>query len=163
MCATPGYLVRIFADCEQRLLCIWCIYPSPGKSRPPFETNDYWRCLYPTRGSDFYKNGIFKEIAKGANSPGRTIVVGESRSYPCLPMLLTRTACGDASFTGSIRDEVIQNASMQFAEVEFRPSRASQESLAARATPLRRLRKRRSRVSDPESLALAHEEYESPE
>ncbi|KAK8121332.1 hypothetical protein PG999_005452 [Apiospora kogelbergensis] len=144
-------------DPRNRLLCIWCIYPSPGKSKPPFEINDYWRCLYPTRGSDFHKNGIFKEIAKGANSPGRTIVVGESRSYPCLLTLLTPTACGDALFTGSIRDEAIRNASMQFAEVEFRPSRVSQEPLAARATPLRRLRKRRSRVSDPESLALARE------
>ncbi|KAK8076094.1 hypothetical protein PG994_003366 [Apiospora phragmitis] len=92
--------------------------------------------------AQFYRpNGIFKEIAKGANSPRNTIVV----------------ACGDASFTGSIRDEVIQNASMQFAEVEFRPTRASQESLVARATPLKRIRRRRFRVSDPESLALARE------
>lgn len=59
----------------QRLLCVWCIYPSPKRAKPPFKRNKYWLCLYPEVDSDFHTNGIAQEIAKGARSPGRTIVV----------------------------------------------------------------------------------------
>ncbi|KAI1839552.1 hypothetical protein JX266_014238 [Neoarthrinium moseri] len=99
-------------------------------------------------GSDFHKNGIFREIAKGANSPGQTIVV----------------SCGEASFTGSIRNEVIKNSSMQFAEVEYRPTYSSHDpSEGLRAIPLKRLQRRHTRTSDPEGQALARGEYGSPE
>ncbi|KAI1462864.1 hypothetical protein F4805DRAFT_12125 [Annulohypoxylon moriforme] len=98
-------------DPRNRLLRIWCIYPSPRRRGPPFEQNDYWRCFYPSPGSDFHQNGIVREIGVGANSPGRSIVV----------------ACGEPSFTGQIRDEVIRNASMEFVEVEYRPTYSAQE------------------------------------
>lgn len=116
--------------------------------------NKYWLCLYPGAGSDFHTNGIAREIAKGARSPGRTIVVCKSQPFAWLLYPLTYDpGCGDAAFTGGIRHEVIRNAPMQFAEVEFQPRNASDDM---GATPLRRLRRPHRQVLDLESLALAY-------
>ncbi|KAI0976396.1 hypothetical protein F4678DRAFT_416913 [Xylaria arbuscula] len=120
-------------DPSNRLLCIWCIYPSPQSRAPPFEPNEYWRCFYPSPDSEFHQNGIAKEIGTGATSPGRSIVV----------------ACGEPSFAGHIRDVVIKNASMEYVEMEYRPTYSPQSS--ERRNPARSLRRRPGREVDLES------------
>ncbi|RYP41517.1 hypothetical protein DL768_010483 [Monosporascus sp. mg162] len=96
-------------------------------------------------GSDIHEHGIFKEIGTGASSPGKSVVV----------------SCGGAAFTSSVRSEVIRNASMQFVEVEYRPSDTSHlpEDLpgTVETIPLKRILKHRSRALDPERLAFVHE------
>ncbi|KAI0399030.1 hypothetical protein F4802DRAFT_611197 [Xylaria palmicola] len=123
-------------DPSNKLLCIWCIYPSPKQRAPPFYPNEYWRCFYPEPGSKFHQNGIAKEIGVGAISPGKSIVISMSNVQHYFTSHANLiVACGEPLFTGHIRDVVIQNTSTEYVEVEYRPTLPVQgsEGVPARA------------------------------
>ncbi|KAI1358871.1 hypothetical protein F5Y08DRAFT_103472 [Xylaria arbuscula] len=140
-------------DLNNRLLCTWCIYPSPKRRGPPFEPNEYWRCFYPGSDSEFHQDDIVKRLGIGSASPGRTIVVCMLNTSRKQWLLLTyHVACGDPKFTGQIRNIVLQNPVMEYVEVEYRPNYSSQR--AERVNLDRRRRQRRAREVDLESLGV---------
>ncbi|KAI1340611.1 hypothetical protein F5Y15DRAFT_45284 [Xylariaceae sp. FL0016] len=125
-------------DPRNVLLCIWCIFPSPKRRDPPFKANRYWRCFYPRPDSDFYQNGVIKELSASEDSPGRSIVV----------------CCGEPSFTGQVRGEVVRKALMEFVEVEYRPSFSTEDFKVADTLP-KRIKKRWGRHNVGEGIEMA--------
>ncbi|CAJ2505628.1 Uu.00g130220.m01.CDS01 [Anthostomella pinea] len=103
-------------DEKNAFLVVWCIYPSSWDKPPPFETSQFWKCVYPKDGPAQQERYLKSLISQDIESPGRSIVV----------------ACGDPDFTTQVRETVLSQTKphrpVNFAELEFRPPRTTSSS-----------------------------------
>ncbi|KAJ9129557.1 hypothetical protein NKR23_g12513, partial [Pleurostoma richardsiae] len=116
-----GYLRALQTlDPNNRLLLVWCIYPSPRTGPPPFTESRYWRAVYPKEGQLWSGTSrAMREVAYESLSPGKTVVV----------------VCGDSEYRATTRRTVTSlvtaDRDLSFAEVEYRPGATARDADSA--------------------------------
>ena len=73
-------------DPRQVMLLVWCIYPKPQTTEPPFQEAPHWSAVYPEKGQSMAEAeapySFDKALSHEVLMPGRCIVVGMNSLLP---------------------------------------------------------------------------------